>query len=257
MPDKRPAPTPRNPRLIVLLGRQRTGKTLLAQWYAETTTRDLPLRILDADQGEQVLSDRLEEAVPSPRADDDRRAWLEAEIEKQVTAAATEPYDVLLDPGGSDPQMKRWGVQLDMVDMLQSAGVDVVAIHLLGPDVADLAYMKDIEEGNLFCPLRTIVLFNKALVSAGQTPQSAFAEVVKSDPVKRIMKRGGRVLGRDDKPLSIEPLRDMPFIEANKLKLLDVINRRGAAPLFVVARTRTWLNGPMAALRAELGDWIG
>ena len=253
MPKAEPIPTPtsRNPRLIVTLGRQRTGKTLLAQWYAETSPRDLPLRILDADQGEQVLSDRMPNAEASPRADDDRRNWLEAEIEKQMTAAASDkPYDVLLDPGGNDPQVKRWGAEMGLVDMLQSGGIDVIAIHLLGPDVADLNYMKEIETGNLFCPKKTIVILNKALVSPGQSPRIAFAEVADSDTVKGVEARGGRVV-------TMEALTDMPTLEKRRLKFMDVIEGKAKVQPFTVARTRHWLNGPMAALRGELADWIG
>jgi hypothetical protein len=253
MPDKRPAADParRHPRLIVTLGRQRTGKTLFAQWYAETAPRDLPLRILDADQGEQVLSDRLPDAEASPRSDDDRRNWLEGEVERQMTAAASDkPYDVLLDPGGNDPQVKRWGVELGLVDMLQSSGIDVIAIHLLGPDVADLNYMKEIETGNLFCPPKTVVILNKALVSPGQSPRIAFAEVADSETVRGIEGRGGRVV-------TMEALTDMPTLEKRKLRFADVIGGKAGVQAFAVARTRHWLNGPMAALRSELVDWIG
>jgi hypothetical protein len=262
----------RNPRLLVLLGRQRTGKTLFAQWYAETTASILPLNVVDADQGEQVLSDRLDHAVTSPRTDDARRTWLESAVEKQMSAASDgEPYDLLLDLGGSDPQVKHWGAQLNMVEMIESAGVDVIAIHMVGPDVADLSYMKDIETNRWFCPAKTIVIFNRALIGAGQDPVAGFAPVIQSDPVKKILMRGGRVLYQKDSelkfagkpsygkdtPLVMEPLRDMPLIELRKLKLMDVVNGKAQVQPFAVARTRHWLNGPMAALRSELGDWIG
>jgi hypothetical protein len=251
MADKRPATPTRNPRVIIALGRGRTGKTVFLSWRAETAERDIPLRIIDADLNNPVLSQRYPGVDVPSGVDDDRRIWLEKQIGDLMAAASTDArHDMLLDLGGGDLLVKQWGSDLGLASLLEESGVDVVAVHMLGPDKADLAYLEDVESRNLFCPKRTALILNRGLVSPGRSAAEAFREVLASSVVKRVRDRGGRVA-------FMPPLSCMAAVERHDLKFREAGQAHAKLGPFDPIRVRRWLDVDMPAMRAELGDWIG
>jgi hypothetical protein len=111
----------------VAFGRGKTGKTTALTWLAESPCGPYPLKILDADTANQSLSARFPHAErPSDGVTEvDRGLWVESQIEAMMESAASgEPYDAILDVGGNDGLLKRLGREVQVADVLQSAGID-------------------------------------------------------------------------------------------------------------------------------------
>lgn len=249
---KSTTPPPRNPRLIVALGRGRTGKTVFLSWLLETARRDLPLRIIDADVNNPVLSQRYPEAVVPTGMGEARREWLEEQLEAQMATRDTdERHDILLDLGGGDLLVKHWGAELALASTLEQSGIDVIAVHMLGPDKADLAYLEDLETHGIFCPQRTVLLMNSGLIGAGRDPGVEFADVVKSSVVQRVKARGGKLK-------FMPPLTCMNDMERCEMTFqAAALNGKGLR-LFNRTRLHQWLirsMPPMASVFSEWAPW--
>ena len=241
----------RKPRLIVTLGRGRTGKTVFLSWLREIADPSFPVRIIDADVNNPVLSERFSDVAKPRGMDDDRRNWLEDQFEEQVNAAAgPDRYDVLLDLGGGDLLIKRWGAELQLADLFASAEIDPVAIHMLGSDPADLAYLEDIEGRKLFCPERTILVLNQGLIPPSRSAGEAFADILNSEVVKAVISRGGRVV-------VMPRLACMEYVWKLKVPFQQAQDPYNGIRLFDRLRVRYWLNTEMEEMRTELGGWIG
>ena len=241
----------RNPQIVVTLGRGRTGKTVFLSWLAETAARDIPLRIIDADLNNPVLSKRFPDAVKSKGVDDERRIWLEAQFIQQMEAASTPGrFDVLLDLGGGDILMKRWEAELALADMLAGSSIEPIAVHMLGTDLADLSFLEDVEKRKLFCPPKTILILNRGLINPSRAAAEAFGEVMESDVVKHVLGRGGRI--------AVMPhLLCMEDVEKHGLRFAEA--QDVTSPIrnpFNRVRVRRWLTVEMEEMRAGLGGWI-
>jgi hypothetical protein len=189
----------RQPVAIVALGRGKTGKSLLLRWLAETTQRRRKLRIVDAEMNNRTLARYVPEAETSPAGVDnqDRRRWVEDKF-SDIIEAASDPatsFDMLLDVGGNDTMMKRLGAEQQLVAESQAAGVRLVAIHMIGPDLDDLSQLEEIEGDKLFCPRDTVLMLNAGLVKGEADPTHAFRPVIESAIARKVIsaERGGRV----------------------------------------------------------------
>ena len=188
------APTPgaaaAQSRLVIPLGRGARGKTWWTRWAVERAQqagRDVV--VADADRTNATLSAYFAGVVTPPSANDaDMRDWFGAFcdqlIERRLTAA--------LDLGGGDLLLKRLAREIGLADFLEANGVQPVAVHLLGPDRDDLAYLRDLEADRLFAPEATILVLNEALVPQGRSVQAAFGSVVEHPIFLAAVKRGAR-----------------------------------------------------------------
>jgi len=197
--DRADQAAPRRPKLVVTLGRGKTGKTIWLRWVAETAARSRPLRIIDADPNNQALARYFSEAELPPSVDgEDKRAWIEAQMNDIMEAAGDNArrYDLLLDVGGNDQLLRRLGKEVQIADVLEGEGVDPVAVHMLGPDDDDLRYLEDVENNNLFRPKATVLVVNAGLVPPTSDFTIAFGRVLRSEIVQRVTspERGGRLV---------------------------------------------------------------
>jgi hypothetical protein len=168
-------PTKRQ-RLVVALGRGKTGKSTMLRYVAETAGTDRPLRILDADPNNQTLALHFSHAERPPSVEGvDRRSWVEEQIERMVLASAGESglHDALLDLGGGDRLMKRLGDEVGLVQILEESGIDVTAIYMVGPHEADLSDLREAEQSGSFPIANTISPspFSQAHVCRPRRPQ--------------------------------------------------------------------------------------
>lgn len=147
----------RKPVLMVVVGRQRVGKTsflnALAQYLQE---RGAEFAIWDTDQMNTTNNMSVfhaQTSSPSSERREDVKAWLE----ERFLDIAERRYDALLDVGGGDTPLTQLVEDVPVAAALAELGVRVVVVHVLGPDVADLDYL-DRFERNLFAPEAVLIV---------------------------------------------------------------------------------------------------
>ena len=138
-PDHAPASDfqPARARLVLPLGRGGRGKTTLTRWMVERAHRAgrSPV-VADADRNNATLS-RFFGGVLSPPSADDRDVT--EFVARLVEAQVERRFDAVLDLGGGDLTLKRLAAEMELATWLPTLGVDLVAIHLLGPSADDLS----------------------------------------------------------------------------------------------------------------------
>lgn len=162
-------------RIIVPVGRGRIGKTSIAAMLAEMLLDgDHPVTTWDLDKAPS-LKRRISDAQrPFSGGDRARRAALEDCLQVTITGEA----DAVVDMGADDVLFHMVADKLpEMTELLAEAGVEVVAIHVLGPDAdKDLAYYRATKDGDVFG--RQIVVLNHGMVAADDiSADKAFATV--------------------------------------------------------------------------------
>ena len=179
----------RKPVLMVVVGRQRVGKTsflnALAQYLLE---RGAEFAIWDSDQmnttNNMSVFHAQASSPPSERRED-VKAWLE----ERFLDIAERRYDALLDVGGGDTPLSQLVEDVPVAAALAELGVRVVVVHVLGPDVADLDYL-DRFERNLFAPEAVLIVRNSGLVLNGRSDDVAFATLDRHAGLQRAVRKG-------------------------------------------------------------------
>jgi hypothetical protein len=177
-------------RMIIAAGRGKVGKSVTLRWIIEEMlSRGGEPVIADADRTNPTLLSFFAHATrPASAEDDDVRLWLNDLVDTQIEKRTT----VFLDLGGGDQMLKQWSRELDLAAFLEQHGITPVLLHLLGSDVDDLAYLRDLE--TVYAPKQTALILNEGMVPAGRSAASVFEPVV-ADPIfKAAMKRGAKVV---------------------------------------------------------------
>jgi hypothetical protein len=113
------------------------------------------------------------DAIRAPSDDpDDKGDWLEGSFDAQVR----ERFDSVLDVAGGDPLVRLLARETELVPTLGRHGIKTVLWQVLGPDVADLDYLKLSMEAGLFAPA-TLLVLNAGLVRSKRSVEAVFAEV--------------------------------------------------------------------------------
>lgn len=188
--EPRPADATARPKLVVPLGRGGRGKTWWLRWALERAQNAGRLvAVADADRTNATLSAYFDGVLTPPSADDaDMRDWFIAFCEQLIERHLT----ALLDLGGGDLLLKRLAREVGLADFLDSHGIQPVAVHVIGPDRDDLAYLRDLETDRLFAPQATLLVLNEALVPLGRSTQAAFGGVLDHPIFQDAVKRGAR-----------------------------------------------------------------
>ena len=179
---------PTRPKFIVTLGRGSRGKTWWIRWAAERAQdQGRAVVIADAARTNATLSAYFAGVQNPPSADEaDMRDWFAAFCEQQIERRFT----ALLDLGGGDLLLKQLAREIGLAGFLDANGVQPVAVHLIGPDRDDLAYLRDVEQDGLFAPEATILVLNEALVPVGRSVKAAFQTVLDSPIFQAAISRG-------------------------------------------------------------------
>ena len=239
------------PILFVPLGRGSTGKTVLLRWAAERAhNAGRYLVIADADRTNQTLAGYFE-SVNSPAStnDLDMHDWLDALVEKQIETRMT----VLLDLGGGDQVLKQHAAEMELVPFMERNGVDVVAVHMIGPNLDDLAYLQSVEQGATFAPERTVLVLNEGLVSGGRSEERAFDAIVDHAIFHEVMGRGA-------KTVRMPRLGCLHEVENRRLSFAAAQageTKRGLPALGLTNRQRVanWLREMVTAF-APVAEWL-
>lgn len=237
----------RSPRLYIPLGRGSRGKTFLTRWMVERARnggRDVV--VADIDRTNASLSSYFNDAGRPLSADDrDVEAFFSGLIESQIASNSS----VVADFGGGDLIIKRLAREIDLTNFLASNGIEAVAIHLIGPDPDDLAYLESVEDGMVFAPPATILVLNEALCPPHRTPHAAFQETINMhDIFKRTLGRGAQL---------VRMPRLQPSDEINALRLTFQEAEHGQTSLGPWKRQQVSLwRRDMELAFAKISTWL-
>ncbi|MGD0108633.1 MAG: hypothetical protein ABSC06_32020 [Rhodopila sp.] len=181
---------PDTPRLIIAGGRGKVGKSSWLRWAIEQNiARGGTPVIADGDRTNPTLLAVFPEATrPRSGEDEDVRDWLNELVEDQIETRRT----TFLDLGGGDTILKQWSRELDLAQFLHSYGVTPVLLHVLGSDIDDLAYLRDLE--TVFAPPHTAIVLNEGMVPSGRSPLAAFEPFLSNEIFQAACKRGAAVV---------------------------------------------------------------
>lgn len=247
--------TDRKPLLIAALGRGNTGKTaLLTALTQYSRERGASIQLWNLDQHQRSVS--LNAMFSDSRAPDDeieseRGRWLEQRLAEQAAAR----FDALLDVGGGDTQIRNLAREIDLVGLLESQDIRLVAFHMVGPDPGDLDFLQMVVDEKILLPESTVIAVNAGRLPSGRSAR-ALAERVLADPaVTEITNRGGRLLIMPRLACMTGVLeRGVTFGDAMKGNV-----KLGQEPLsfFDQARIEKWWTSEMPAFFEALpGEWL-
>lgn len=179
-------------RITLPVGRGFHGKSLFTRYHAEEAQEQgRPLLIADVDRTNPTLLNFFGGVVSPPSSEEgDVRDWciktFDTTIETHVSA--------IVDFGGGDLMLKKLAREMSLVDYFGDNGVGVTVLHFIGPDLEDLAYLRDMEDGGLLAPEATILVLNEALVPAGRSAMMAFSRVLDHGIFRAAVDRGAKVV---------------------------------------------------------------
>jgi hypothetical protein len=179
------------PKLIIVAGRGKVGKSTLARWAIERAM-DQGARpaIIDADRTNPTLKAFFPDAAQPPSlADWEIREWLNAAVDAQIEHET--PF-AFLDLGGGDQTLKQWAAELDLAPFLAENGIVPVLFHLLSSDLDDLAYVRDLEA--VFAPPHTAIVLNEGTLAVGRDAKLAFEQTTSHPILRAAAERGAQVL---------------------------------------------------------------
>lgn len=164
----------------------------MARWLTERTRMfGGSIVYADADRTNRTGAAYFPDAISPPSTHDNAmRRWLDELIERQIA----EQFNMVLDLGGGDQTLKRTAEELPLVTMLDENGIDAVALHMIGPDLDDLAYLRDVELNGVFAPEQTILCFNEGVLLDGQDGPTVFEALSKQPALRAVVARGGKIV---------------------------------------------------------------
>ncbi len=181
------------PVLFITVGRQRVGKTTFMNVLIQALRQQgAGITIWNADQLNTTHNLTVFHAdALQPKSSDfeDGKAWLEERIQDQMEGQ----YDVMLDVGGGETPLSRLVREVPIVSSAARQGIRVVLAHVIGPDQADVDYLKHYMKNDLFAPEATLIVLNGGLVLSGRSIAGAFAEVREHAVIKEAISRGARL----------------------------------------------------------------
>lgn len=246
----------RRNRMTLLTGRGGTGKTMIVRKVCETIfSNGGAIVIADGDRTNRSLPHYFEGVLSPPSSDHGAvKRWLEDIIERMIV----EGFDVIVDLGGGDMVLKDLASEIDLCSMLAENGIDVLALHVIGPEIEHLAYLASVEAPGslgtpLFAPERTALILNEALVSSNDDPSEVFKPIREHRVFRAALARGARAISMP---------RLGPAYEVNRRHLLFAAAAAGATsgdlpPLTFLDRQRVimWTRAMDAAF-ADIAEWI-
>jgi hypothetical protein len=181
-----------SPRLLLPLGRGKTGKSTFVRWAVERSLeRGGQAVIADADRTNATLSAFFHNVVRPPSAEDEEvRLWLNDFVDDQIERQ----FSAFLDLGGGDLVLKTWARDLELAPFLEANGITPIALHFAGCDLDDLSYLRDIEEVARFRPRHFAIVLNEGMVPPGRVARTAFEAIINHEVFRSAIDRGARVV---------------------------------------------------------------
>jgi hypothetical protein len=236
----RKASDDRRPVLVIVVGRQRVGKTSFLNTTAQfLRERGAIFEIWDADKLNTTYNMSMfhGDSLQPPSSDrEDVKDWLE----QRCADLCLRKCSAMLDVGGGDTPLARLVEDVPIVAELESEGVRIVVVHVIGPELADLDYLERFQEESLLAPEATLIVLNSGLILSGRSIQVAFAQIITHATVTNAM-RNGAVVAMMPRLACMSQVTDrgLTFLEA-----MNGVSKNGQGPLalFDKARVRKWWN---------------
>ena len=194
MPNTNAVSEQRLPILMVVVGRQRVGKTTVVNtiiqrvreaggqmqiWNADNNNTSYNLGMFYDD----VLS-------PSSTIPGDIRTWMEERLADQILHR----FDAMLDVGGGDTPFTKLIQEIPFIDELEAEGIRVVVVHVVGPEQADVDYLQAFAKADILQSKATLIFFNTGLVMGDSTIKSAFAPIENHPAIVEAIHAGAQVV---------------------------------------------------------------
>jgi hypothetical protein len=230
----------RRPVLLIVVGRQRVGKTT----FLNTTAQFLhehgaSFEIWDADKLNSTYNMAMFHSAalqPSSSDREDVKEWLE----QRCADLCETKNNAMLDVGGGDTPLARLVEDVPIVSELENEGIRVVLVHVIGPELADLDYLERFQEESLFAPEATLIVLNSGLILSGRSTEVAFAQIAMHPTVTTAMSKGAVMVAMPRLAcMSQVTDRGLTFVDA-----MNGVSKNGQRPLalFDKARVRKWWN---------------
>jgi hypothetical protein len=182
MPKSVKTQSDRRPVLFIGVGRQRVGKTTFLNTVIQAMREQgAQFVIWNADLLNVTYNLPLfhDDVLEPPSADfEDVKSWLEERIQDQIEGQ----YNAFLDVGGGDTPLSRLVREIPIVQTLEKQGIRVVLVHVIGPEQADVDYLRHFTAPELFAPEATLIVLNAGLVMSGRSASNPFSGI-KGHPI--------------------------------------------------------------------------
>lgn len=249
--------TSRPPVLLIAIGRQRVGKTVflnsIYQIFKEKGA-DIDIWNADAQNKSLSLTSFHKEADTFKPVENVgiQKTWIEERLDRM---AVETKKDALLDIGGGMTGLNLLIKELDLAEYAKAMNIQLTIAYLIGPDAADLDFLKELQDLGSVLPSSTMVIFNEALISEYVSLKDYFGRAMTNPIIQSILKKGGRA--------TIMPkLIDIEHINARLQLYRDFANNvqiKGftrTSSIFAL-RTRKWLDESMPRFLSELPkEWL-
>ncbi|TCZ65559.1 P-loop NTPase family protein [Roseicella aquatilis] len=243
------------PKVVLLIGAGGTGKTTLARWIGEAAIEaGAPPILAAADPLNRSLASYFEDVAQPASADPAvTAAWLEALFGHLMQS----PANAVVDLGGGDTSLAALlrGVP-DLAEAMEAAGCPVVALHVVGPRLDDLAGVASMEAAGFKPKARAIVL-NEGRADPSMSREETFGRTLRHSVYRNAVAAGAV-------PLWMPRIPGNAAAEVEAKRLAFGAARDGIAPdgrtvaplgPFDRSRIRTWL----AAMEREFSpvrSWL-
>lgn len=235
------------PRVLLVAGRGRTGKTTSLRWMTETAlSAGRTVQMGDLDPTNASFSTYFEGVHRPGDADNPVLAlkWLE----QFISFSLQNKLNTVIDLGGGDTTLRRLVDDLpELPGLVAEQGAALALMYFAGPQVDDLSPIGAMLDRG-FQPEATAIVQNEALVELGQTREQAFARVHKHSVFRASLARGAV-------PVWMPRLLVADAIEARRCGFLDAQDGRAGLGPFDRSRVRFWLNA-MDANFAGVRSWL-
>jgi len=221
------------PRVLLVAGRGRTGKTTTLRWMTESAlSSGRTVQMGDLDPTNASFSTYFQ-GVHRP-ADNDNPVAALRWLEQFISFSLQNKLNTVIDLGGGDTVLRRLVDELpELPGMVAEQGAALALMYFAGPQVDDLSPIGAMLDRG-FQPEATAIVLNEALVEPGQTREQAFARVHKHSVFRASLARGAV-------PVWMPRLLVADAIEARRCGFLDAQDGKAGLGPFDRARVRSWL----------------
>lgn len=235
------------PRILLVAGRGRLGKTTGLRWMTETAlSGGRTVQMGDLDPTNASFSTYFKGVHRPGDADNPVLAlkWLE----QFISFSLQNKLNTVIDLGGGDTTLRRLVDDLpELPGMVAEMGAALALLYFVGGQVDDLSPIAAMLDRD-FQPEATAIVQNEALVEPGQTREQAFARVHKHSVFQASLARGAV-------PVWMPRLMVADAIEARRCGFLDAQDGKAGLGPFDRSRVRAWL-AAMEANFAGVRTWL-
>jgi len=232
------------PKIILLTGRGKTGKTTAAVWMVDRAFQaDREFLMADMDPTNPTFKVRFPDASRPDNIDDaaGSLAWLEMFIGHALQTGMT----AIIDLGGGDATLRRLvDTMPGLVELVEEAGSSLVLLYFLGPQEDDLSPMVALE-GRGFKPAATGLVLNEGVTELGSDPARALARVRKHSAFQAALTRGAI-------PVRMPRLQNATAVETKRVHFSEAAKTFGP---FERVRVKAWLQD-METSWAGVQSWL-